>query len=128
MSTTLNQTNALNWFELYVTDFDRAKRFYETALDTSLMETAMEGCRMGLFPFAEKEGVGGAITRMDGMNPGPGGTVVYLNVEGKLDAVLQRVPQAGGAVIRPRLSIDPHGFIAIIKDTEGNVVGLHSMT
>ncbi len=119
--------NAVNWFELYVTDFNRAKQFYETTLKTTLPETEMESCRMGIFPFDEKQGIGGAITQMNGMTPGAGGTLVYLNVEGDLDGVLQRATANGGAVIKPRLSIGEHGFIGIIKDTEGNVVGLHSM-
>jgi predicted enzyme related to lactoylglutathione lyase len=126
MSKTCKQ-NAVNWFELYVTDFNRAKQFYETTLKTTLPETEMESCRMGIFPFDEKQGIGGAITQMNGMTPGAGGTLVYLNVEGDLDGVLQRATANGGAVIKPRLSIGEHGFIGIIKDTEGNVVGLHSM-
>jgi|ERR1041385_3110247 predicted enzyme related to lactoylglutathione lyase len=119
--------DALNWFELYVTDFSRAKRFYETALQTSLEEFEMENCRMGMFPYEQQKGVGGSITKMDGIAPGQGGTVVYLNVEGDLDGVLKRIPAAGGSVIKPRTSIGQHGFIAIFKDTEGNSVGLHSM-
>ena len=121
------KTDAVNWFELYVNDFNRAKKFYEATLKTTLAENEMEGCRMGMFPFDEKNGVGGAITKMDGMSGGAGGTVVYLNVEGDLDGVLQRTPANGGEVIKSRLAIGPHGFIGIIKDTEGNVVGLHSM-
>ena len=119
--------DAVNWFELYVTDFDRAKKFYETALQTSLQESAMESCRMGIFPCDHNHGVGGAITKMDGIAPGTGGTLVYLNVDGDLDGVLNRIPAAGGAVIKPRTSIGEHGFIGIFKDTEGNSVGLHSM-
>ena len=65
--------------------------------------------------------------KMDGISPGPGGALVYLNVDGDLDGVLKRIPSAGGAVIKPRTSIGEHGFIAIFKDTEGNSVGLHSM-
>ena len=119
--------DAVNWFELYVTDFDRAKRFYETVLQTSLQETAMEQCRMGMFPFDQTNGVGGAITKIEANSPGPGGTLVYLNVEGDLNGVLKRIPPAGGSVIKPRTPIGEHGFIAIFKDTEGNCVGLHSM-
>jgi predicted enzyme related to lactoylglutathione lyase len=126
MSNAVKQ-NAVNWFELYVADFDRAKRFYETALNTTLTETQMESCRMGMFPFDEKNGIGGAITKMDGMTPGAGGTMVYLNVEGDLDGVLQRAAANGGSVIKPRMAIGEHGFIGIIKDPEGNLVGLHSM-
>jgi predicted enzyme related to lactoylglutathione lyase len=121
------KTDAVNWFELYVNDFNRAKKFYEGTLKTTLAESEMEGGRMGIFPFDQQNGIGGAITKMGGMAPGAGDTIVYLNVEGDLDGVLQRTPGNGGEVIKARLSIGEHGFIGIIKDTEGNVVGLHSM-
>jgi predicted enzyme related to lactoylglutathione lyase len=121
------KTDAVNWFELYVDDFNRAKKFYETTLKTTLQESQMEGCQMGVFPCDHINGVGGSITKMGGMTLGAGGTIVYLNVEGDLDGVLQRASANGGAVIKPRLAIGEHGFIGMIKDTEGNVVGLHSM-
>jgi hypothetical protein len=126
-TTMTTKKDAVNWFELYVADFDRAKRFYETALQTRLEGAEMESCRMGIFPFDNANGVGGAITKMDGMAPGPGGTMIYLNVEGDLDGVLERIPGAGGSVVKARTSIGEHGFIAICQDTEGNLVGLHSM-
>jgi len=130
-----SKTNALNWFELYVADFARARRFYETILKMPLQdpqteacaEGAKEGCQMAMFPCDLVNGVGGSITKMKEMAPGVGGTLIYLNVEGDLDGVLQRIPKAGGTVVKPRFSIGEHGFIAIFKDTEGNVVGLHSM-
>ncbi|MCI0534585.1 MAG: VOC family protein [Verrucomicrobiales bacterium] len=120
--------DAVNWFELQVSDFDRAKRFYEASLQTSLEETQMESCRMGVFPWDCANGVSGCIVQMNGGVPGQGGTMVYLNAEGDLDGVLKRVSPAGGSVIKPRTAIGQHGFIAVVKDTEGNVVGLHSMT
>ncbi|MBL9136089.1 MAG: VOC family protein [Verrucomicrobiales bacterium] len=123
-----SKKNAVNWFELAVTDFDRAKHFYETILGTALTEVPVQGCRMAMFPFDMANGIGGSITLMAEMKPGPGGTLIYLNVEGELDVVISRVAAAGGAVERPRFAIGEHGFIAIIRDTEGNVVGLHSMT
>ena len=89
---TMNKTmkkDAVNWFELYVSDFDRAKRFYETVLQASLQEFASDNCRMGMFPFDNESGIGGSITKMDGQAPGKGGTLVYLNVEGDLDGVGQ---------------------------------------
>jgi predicted enzyme related to lactoylglutathione lyase len=122
------KTNAIAWFELFTSDFARAKSFYETILATKLVDAEMEGCLMSMFPFDMENGIGGAITQMEGCTPGPGGTVVYLNVEGDLDSVLARVPEAGGKVVRPRMAIPPHGFIGIVEDTEGNVVGLHSMS
>jgi predicted enzyme related to lactoylglutathione lyase len=119
--------DAVNWFELYVNDFERAKHFYETVLQNSLQTFDMENSRMAMFPHEQANGVGGSITKMNGLSPGQGGTLVYLNVEGDLDGVLQRIPTAGGSVLKPRTSIGQHGFIAVFKDTEGNSVGLHSM-
>ncbi|HLP78467.1 MAG TPA: VOC family protein [Candidatus Paceibacterota bacterium] len=124
--------DALNWFELYVSDFDRAKRFYEAILKTPLQEVPMAGCapdgsRMAVFPYDNMKGVGGSITKINEISPGASGTIVYLNVEGDLDGVLNRIPAGGGSVVKPRMSIGEHGFIAIFKDTEGNCVGLHSL-
>jgi predicted enzyme related to lactoylglutathione lyase len=124
----MNRKDVVNWFELHVADFDRAKKFYETILQTHLEVNENNGMKMGMFPCDYTKGVGGAINRMEGCPPGPGGTVVYLNAEGDLDGVLDRIPKAGGAVLQGRMGIGEHGFIGIFKDSEGNVVGLHSMT
>lgn len=125
MSQVITQ-NAVNWFELFVHDLDRAKRFYETILQSTLTTAEMEGCRMAIFPYDQEEGIGGALTKMEGMSPGSGGTMIYLNVEGDLDGVLERTWGNGGSVVKPRTSIGDCGFIGIIKDSEGNTVGLHS--
>jgi len=126
---TTTTRNALSWFEIYVADFDRARRFYQTILNETLTEVPMnDGGKMAIFPFDQESGVGGALTSMEGCTPGGSGTIVYLNVEGQLDTVVSRVAEAGGKVLRERMPIPPHGFIAFIQDTEGNSVGLHSMT
>lgn len=125
---TITKTNALNWFELYTADFDRAKRFYSAILNAEITETVTDQYRMGMLPFEMNGGVGGCISQMEGFRPGIGGTLVYLNVEGDLDAVIERIPAAGGKIVRPRFAIPPHGSIALFEDTEGNLVGLHSMT
>jgi hypothetical protein len=118
--------DAINWFDIAVANFDRALKFYETALDTTLEVIRKPQDVMGMFPADFEKGVGGAISFREGCKPGKGGTTVYLNVTGKLDAVLARVPAAGGKIIMPRTAIPPHGFIGIIEDSEGNSVGLHS--
>jgi predicted enzyme related to lactoylglutathione lyase len=120
--------NALNWFEIFTKDLANATDFYQTILNATLTPGSMEGCRMSMFPCDLEKGVGGALTQMDGYEPGPGGTLVYLNVDGDLDGVLSRIPAAGGMVLKERMDIAPHGFIAIFRDPEGNVVGLHSMS
>jgi predicted enzyme related to lactoylglutathione lyase len=126
-TTTTMKTNALNWFEIFTNDLTNATDFYGTILNTKLEPASMEGCRMAIFPGDHDKGVCGALTQMDGYSPGPGGTLVYLNVEGDLDGVLSRIPTAGGTVLKGRTDIAPHGFIGIFRDPEGNVVGLHSM-
>ncbi|MDB6070825.1 MAG: Glyoxalase/bleomycin resistance protein/dioxygenase [Verrucomicrobiales bacterium] len=121
------KTNAINWFEIYVADLDRARTFYETILQTKMVDPDAGECRMAVFPYDNMKGISGALFQMDGCSPGPGGTLVYLNVEGDLDGVISRIPAAGGSIIRERMAIPPHGFIAIFYDSEGNSVGLHSM-
>ena len=120
--------NAINWFELFVSDFERARRFYEQALATTLETIDGTGGRMAMFPYSPESGVGGCLSESMEQQPGASGTRVYLNVEGQMDAVLGRVPAAGGEIAQSRMSIAPHGFIAVIKDSEGNTVGLHSMS
>lgn len=129
----MKDPNALHWFELYTADFDRAKTFYQTILAAELTEMPMPGppgstSRMAVFPSDMEKGVGGAIVRMDGFAPGPGGTLVYLAAEGTIDTIAARIPAAGGSIVQPKFSIAPHGFIALFADTEGNIVGLHSMS
>jgi len=119
--------NALNWFEIFTNDLTKAAEFYGKILNTELQPASMECCQMAMFPCDPEKGVGGALTQMEGCQPGAGGTLVYLNVEGDLDGVLSRIPEAGGTIVRGRMDIAPHGFIGIFQDPEGNVVGLHSM-
>ncbi len=119
--------HTISWFEIMSVDFDRAVKFYESILAVSLQRQEMMGGQMGMFP-GEKESVSGAVWHDAKSRPSVDGTCVYLNADGKLDVVLGRVAAAGGAVLQPRTSIGQHGFIALIKDTEGNRVGLYSMT
>jgi predicted enzyme related to lactoylglutathione lyase len=119
--------DALNWFEIFVNDLDKAQAFYEAILKTPLTKGTGE-CTMAMFPCNQELGVGGSLTKSEHCKPGAGGTLVYLNVEGDLDGVVERIPAAGGKVLQPRMAIPPHGFIGIFEDPDGNRVGLHSMS
>ena len=33
----------------------------------------------------------------------------------------------GGQIVKPKMSIGEYGSIALVQDTEGNMIGLHSM-
>ena len=119
-------SHPIQWFEIFVTDIDRAVRFYETVLQVKLKREQEDGRPMALFASAKDGGVGGALVRQKGREPTDGGALVYLDADHKLDASLERVTAAGGAVVMQKTDIGPPGFIALVRDTEGNVVGLHS--
>ncbi len=89
--------NALNWFEIPVTDFDRAKKFYETIFDYQMPENMMGKVRMGFFLYDFQNGkVGGAICKSEMHKPSKEGSLVYLNCQPDLQPVLDRVENAGG--------------------------------
>lgn len=119
-------SHPIHWFEIFVSDLDRAVRFYQTVLNSDLRRESEDGRPMAIFASAVKEGVGGALVRQPGREPTDQGVMVYLDADGKLDACLARVESAGGQIVQPKTDIGPPGFIALVRDTEGNVVGLHS--
>ncbi len=119
--------NAINWFEIPVSDFARAKKFYSNILNTELFETEMNGRTMAFFPSANG-GVGGSICHGEGCEPAATGTCVFINGLENLDNVLSKVVPEGGQVMMPKTNIgEEAGNIAYFMDTEGNKVGLHSM-
>jgi uncharacterized protein len=119
--------NVVVWFDVPTEDFDRAVKFYSDILGAPVRVQEYEGQKLGFFPM-EGEGSGGDIVPPGlGHKPSADGTRIYLNCEGKLEAVLGRVEKSGGSIVTPPFQI-PDGRIAVISDTEGNTVGLHSTT
>lgn len=119
--------HALNWFEIPVVDFARAKAFYETVLDITIEPMQMGPVTMGMLS-SDPTVVGGALVHGDGGAPSETGTLVYLNGGDDLTPMLARVEAAGGKVLTPKTEIgNDFGFFALFRDTEGNKVGLHSM-
>ena len=121
-------TNAINWFEIPVTDFDRAKKFYETIFDYQIPDSMVGANRLGFFLYDFKSGkIGGAICHGDGYTPSQEGSLVYLNGDPDLQIILSRVENAGGKILQPKTRITAEvGYVAIFTDTEGNRVALHS--
>jgi predicted enzyme related to lactoylglutathione lyase len=120
-------SNPVTWFEIAVSDIERAKRFYETLFALSLTKLPTPGGDdYWTFPKSETlMGAGGALTTMEGMQPGGGGTLIYFSCE-DCSVEQARVEPAGGKVLQPKMQIADYGFIAICLDTEGNRIGLHS--
>jgi uncharacterized protein len=123
-------THAINWFEIPVSDFDRAKKFYETVFDFQMPENVMGPARMGflLYDF-QNGGRGGAIVHNpEFYTPSANGSLIYLNCEPNLQLNLDRVENAGGKILEPKTNIGNNlGFWALILDSEGNRVAFHSM-
>ena len=117
--------NAVNWFEIPASNFERAVDFYSTILGIELHKTNMLGTDMGFFPY--EDGVGGAVVTGEGYEPTTSGSLVYLNAGENLEGPLSKVAEAGGKVVLPKTSIGENGYIAHFIDCEGNKVALHSM-
>ncbi len=122
------EANAINWFEIPVTNFVRAKKFYETILEIELTTMEMMGMKMAMFPYEGANGkVGGALVKSEMHKPGATGALIYLNANPDLDLVFNRIEKAGGKTSMPKTLIDENsGYMAFFTDTEGNRVGLHS--
>jgi uncharacterized protein len=121
--------NVINWFEIPVKNFERAKKFYETILGTTLPihdGMSSDGFKMAMLP-CDKEGVGGAIVEAKDYEPSQKGVFIYLNGGNDLSVPLSKVEKAGGNILMPKTSIGEYGFMARFTDTEGNKIGFHSM-
>ncbi len=119
--------HAINWFDIPVIDFERAKDFYEAILDAKMMVPFAE-MKYAIFPCDMQNGeIGGGILQEEGYSPSDKGTMVYLNGGEDLSVPLARVEPAGGKIIMPKTSIGNNGFMARFQDTEGNIVAFHSM-
>ena len=118
--------NAINWFEIPVTNFARARQFYESILATELkLDESFPGMRMALFPGDE---VCGCLVEFAESRPHADGVRIYLNGGENLGPILDRVVPAGGTVIMPKTFLrEDIGFIGMFRDSEGNIVGLHSL-
>jgi hypothetical protein len=121
------QSNPVGWFEIYVQDMARAKAFYEKVFDGTLQKLEGPDDEMWAFPMQDnKWGAAGALVRMAGFPSGGNSTMVYFSCDDcAVEAV--RAAESGGKVVREKFSIGPYGFIALVTDTEGNMIGLHSM-
>jgi len=119
--------NPVIWFEIYVQDMARAKAFYEGVLQVKLERLNNPAIEMWSFPMAmDKVGAGGALVKMDGVPSGGSGTIVYFSCA---DCAVEaaRAVAHGGQVQRGKMPIGEYGFIALVVDTEGTMIGLHSL-
>ena len=122
--------NAISWFEIPATDLARATKFYETIFGVTLNALDLANIKMRMFPLDDMLGVGGALVDSGGFHKPSltDGPLIYLNGNPDLQRILDKVIGAGGKIMVPKTEISPqYGYMAVIVDTEGNRIGLHSI-
>jgi uncharacterized protein len=119
--------NPVGWFEIYVQEMDRARAFYEKVFQTKLERLPGPEVEMWAFPMdMDQPGSPGSLVKVPGVPSGQNSIMVYFSSD---DCAKEesRVLAAGGHVHRPKMSIGQYGFISLVLDTEGNMIGIHSL-
>ena len=115
--------NQIVWVDIPVVDLDRASRFYSAVLGNPVTKQEYPGMTIGLLPHGD---VSGCLHTSETGGPSERGPLLYLNCSGRLDDAVAAVEPNGGKVVQPRHAIGPYGFRAIVLDSEGNRIALHS--
>ena len=115
----------VNWFEIPVSDIDRAGKFYESILGAPLIPMDMPDMKMKAIPGADGTPIG-ALVETAHNKPSATGPLIYLGNGGDLSSMLDKVSDAGGQILMPKTDIGPYGFMAQFSDTEGNRIALHN--
>lgn len=119
--------NPVGWFEIYVQDMARAKKFYEAVFKTQLNKLYNPEIELWGFPMdMEQMGAAGALVKMEGCPSGGNSVLVYFTCDDCANEE-SRVKANGGQIHREKMSIGDYGYITLAIDTEGNMFGLHSM-
>ena len=123
--------HAISWFEIGTTNLERATKFYETIFNVQLIPMDLPNIKMRMFPLDDMmTQVGGALVDSGGFHKpsASDGPLIYLNGNPDVQKVLDKVEAAGGKIMVPKTEISPeYGYMAVIIDTEGNRIGLHSV-
>ena len=118
--------NQIVWCDIPVKDLDRAIKFYSAVLEDEVTKQSFPGGSFGLLPHVDKA-VGGTLVAGEEFVPSVNGAMIYLNCDQHLDESLLAVEENGGQILQPKHSIGAHGFRAVVLDSEGNRIGLHSI-
>ncbi len=126
----MTQKNAISWFEIPAKDLNRAQQFYEKILDITMWPLDLVNIKMRMFPIEDQMGVGGSLCDSGGFHKPSDteGPLIYLNANPDVQTVLEKVENTGGKILVPKTLITSEfGYMAVIKDSEGNRIAFHSM-
>ena len=122
--------DTLCWTDIPVTNLDRAIKFYSAVLGSDVRKLSDGKAEYGLLPHREGNASGCLCVRSDSggvdNRPSANGPLIYLLVEGRLDEAVEAARENGGKILRARQQIGEHGFRAVIIDSEGNRIALHT--
>ncbi|WP_109097788.1 VOC family protein [Aquimarina sp. AU58] len=117
--------NPVVYFEIPVTDIDRAIKFYKSVFNFTFEKEIIDKNEMALFPFEEENtGISGALAKGEIYKPTHNGVVIYFNTE-NIDKTLKIAIENGGQMLYPKTSNGDLGFVAEFEDSEGNRIALH---
>lgn len=120
-------SNPVGWFEIYVDNMERARKFYESVFSVTLERLNSPEIEMWSFPMEmNKFGASGALVNMPGFSPARNSIIIYFSCENCAQEE-EKIKASGGKIEKSKFSIGQYGYITLGYDTEGNMIGLHSM-
>jgi uncharacterized protein len=118
--------HCIAWCDIPVTDIDRAIRFYSALTAQTIQKQEYPGFVIGMLPGSGSDVTGCLYVTGADNKPSAAGPLVYFNCSGRLDDAISTVEPNGGKILTPREQIGEHGFRAVVLDSEGNRIALHS--
>ena len=118
--------NPVGWFEIYVQDMERARKFYEAVFEVKLEKQVHKDLEIWMFPKGRDEhGIPGSLIKLEGCPSGGNSVLVYFTCD---DCAVEsgRAAEYGGTVVKEKFQVGDYGFISLVTDSEGNMIGLHS--
>jgi predicted enzyme related to lactoylglutathione lyase len=116
--------NRVVWFDIPVADLQRAATFYAQVLGCKVETMSFNDTDFAVIENAD--GNGGCLVVQPDWISSSGGPLLYMNVHGRLRDAVEKTTSHGGTVVQDTHAIGPHGFRAIVLDSEGNRIALHS--
>lgn len=117
------KSNPVIYFEIPVTDLDRASKFYGAVFYLDFLKETIDGNEMAMFPFFEGQpGISGALAKGEIYKPTNDGVVIYFTTK-NIDKTSKSATSNGGRILYPKTD-NGIGLVAEFEDTEGNRVAL----